>query len=71
MGPVGPPRRHGLAGRVRRRVLRQRVGVRGVAVVRGGRRVLITLAVAATATWALVTHPPVHSVPRGDVAVRA
>jgi regulator of protease activity HflC (stomatin/prohibitin superfamily) len=38
--------------------------------LKGQRRVLLTLAVAATATWVLATHPPVHTVPRGDVAVR-
>jgi len=38
--------------------------------LKGQRRVLLTLAVAATATWVLAKHPPVHTVPRGDVAVR-
>jgi len=38
--------------------------------LKGQRRVLLTLAVAAAATWVLATHPPVHTVPRGDVAVR-
>jgi regulator of protease activity HflC (stomatin/prohibitin superfamily) len=38
--------------------------------LKGQRRVLLTLAVAAGATWVLATHPPVHTVDRGDVAVR-
>jgi regulator of protease activity HflC (stomatin/prohibitin superfamily) len=36
----------------------------------GHRRVIVTLAVATAAAAALVTHPPLHTVSRGDVAVR-
>ena len=43
---------------------------RGTQVLAGQRRVWLTLGIAAASTWALVNHPPVHSVPRGDVAVR-
>jgi regulator of protease activity HflC (stomatin/prohibitin superfamily) len=43
---------------------------RGAAHLSGQGRVLVTLAVAAGAAYALVKHPPVHTVPRGDVAVR-
>ena len=34
------------------------------------RRVLLALGLAGAATWALLKHPPVDSVPAGDVAVR-
>ena len=43
---------------------------KGTQVLVGQRRVWLTLGIAAASTWALVAHPPVHSVPRGDVAVR-
>ncbi len=43
---------------------------RGTQALAGQRRVWLTLGIAAASTWALVAHPPVHSVPRGDVAVR-
>ncbi len=38
--------------------------------LKGQRRMLLTLGIAAAGAWALVTHPPLQTVPRGDVAVR-
>src|SRR5438552_119457 len=38
--------------------------------VRGQRRTILTLGVAALGAWVLVNHAPLHSVPRGDVGVR-
>lgn len=48
----------------------QRAFDKTTAGVRGQRRMLATLGIAAVAAWALVRHPPVQTVPRGDVAVR-
>ena len=36
----------------------------------GARRMLITAGVAAAGAWMLIEHPPVDSVPAGDIAVR-
>jgi len=44
---------------------------RGTAGVKGQRRMLLTIGIAALGAWAIVTHPPVQNVPRGDVAVRS
>ena len=36
----------------------------------GARRMLITAGVAAAGAWLLIAHPPVDSVPAGEIAVR-
>jgi regulator of protease activity HflC (stomatin/prohibitin superfamily) len=38
--------------------------------LRGQRRVILTMGAAALFAWALASHPPLHTVPAGDVAVR-
>lgn len=44
-----------------------RTAVQGLA---GQRRMILTVGVAALSAWVLVQHPPVDSVPAGDMAVR-
>jgi regulator of protease activity HflC (stomatin/prohibitin superfamily) len=43
---------------------------RGLALLAGHRRTLLTLAVAAGSAWWLAAHPPVEVVPAGELAVR-
>jgi regulator of protease activity HflC (stomatin/prohibitin superfamily) len=38
--------------------------------LQGRRRAMLTVGVAAVGAWALVQHPPLQTVPRGDIAVR-
>ena len=48
----------------------QRAFDKSTAGVKGRRRVLLTIGIAAVGAWAVVAHPPMQSVARGDVAVR-
>src|SRR5690349_7271606 len=38
--------------------------------LKGQRRMFLTVGVAAIGAWALIKHPPMQTVPRGDIAVR-
>jgi SPFH domain / Band 7 family len=42
----------------------------GVRHLVGARRLLITAGIAAAGAWMLIEHPPVETVPAGDMAVR-